>query len=692
MDPTSGPDLSEVNIASNPGCFSNSAQFIAAGMCLGHQNCTFHLDVNHTYTWEYNSKYGTECNEGWEQSDGSSCQQTLASSDFKSNFTDCPAGVTERDGQSLTVVGLCVDEELTVNYFGLAETTWAKEDIVTVIAYIDSGIIILFLFALKWLKKEEQQTIEESDATNCSPSDYTIQVFNLPNHKSIMELRHKLTEHFETVLTEDAKEDGVEGEDLGVFDIDFARNNGTEVYWKKRRGKIARRKDKLENEVYMLNEWGKYEGKKKVKLQTLHKYLHKQFEYCNGKLEAIEEKIALGKKKEYASSAFITFNTEEGYIRARKMYVDLGFMHRMCMPRKHRMANANGCRLIVRPAPEPSEIIWENLGRKWWARLLRLSFTSLITILLLAASFVLIFQSKTAQENAERKYPEADCSNYLVSTNTTLTKGSNPLFDPSGFEYLTPREVESDVLWEYYEADIGNTGKLECFCKALLIDPKQGLPGMYNWIFESKSWDNTTSPATTVVENEKWCKDWFTTYSYIQTLKITAVGGVVITNVLLKEILKNLISFEGHFDKTHEITSVTLKVFLATFVNTAFLTLLINGNLEGIQGSESKSTAEDQSITKEYGLLGGTYDDFGEAWYENIGVPIILTMIINMISPHATTIIQWRMKRFFQWRDRAYSKNTEITNQVTQDELEKVRMDGERRDELITSRAGMENI
>jgi hypothetical protein len=126
--------------------------------------------------------------------------------------------------------------------------------------------------------------------------------------------------------------------------------------------------------------------------------------------------------------------------------------------------------------------------------------------LLLAASFILIFQSKTAQENAERKYPDADCSNYLVSTNATLTKSPNPLFDPSGFEFLTPREVEKDVLWEFYEADIGNTGKLECFCKSLLVDPTQGLPGMYNWIFEAKSWDNTTSPATTVVNDETWCK------------------------------------------------------------------------------------------------------------------------------------------------------------------------------------------
>ena len=366
MDPTSGPDLSDVNIAANPGCFSNSAQFIAAGMCLGHQNCTFHLDANHTYTWEYNAKYDTGCSDGWEAGDGSTCVQTLASPDFKSNYTGCPAGVNEFNGQSLTVVGLCVDEELTIDLFGLEETlfgveeiTWVKEDLVTVIAYIDSGIVILFLFALNWLKKEEQQTIEESDATNCSPSDYTIHVKNLPRHKTIQELREKLTEHFETVLAENAKEEGAEGEDTGVFDVDFARNNGSEVYWKKRRGKIARRKDKLENEVYMLNEWGKYEGKKKLRLQTLHHYLQKQFERCNGKLEAIQEKIDQGKNKEYASSAFVTFNTEQAYVRARRMYVHLGFVHRMCMPSKHRMANANGCRLIVEPAPEPSEIIWE---------------------------------------------------------------------------------------------------------------------------------------------------------------------------------------------------------------------------------------------------------------------------------------------------------------------------------------------
>jgi len=646
-------------------------------MCLGHKNCTFVLESNHSYSWEYTSKYDTECDEEWDASEGNICSRSLSSPEFKSNFTGCPAymaGNSYAPGRSLTVVGLCVDEELTVDLLGFGEKTWMKEDMVMVLAYIDSGIVILFLFALHWLKKEEMETIDDSDAKNCSPSDYTIHVYNLPCCKTTKDLKEKLIEHFDRVLAENAKEDppeeGAEPEDLSIFDVNFAVNNRMQVYWMKRRGQFARRKDKLENEVYMLNEWGKYKGKLKLKLQALHHYLETQFDVCNDRLEKIDEKIASGKKKEKASSAFITFSTEQGYVRARKMYPDLGVLHRKLMPRRHRMKNARGKRLIIRPAAEPSELIWENLGIKWWSNWLRLAFTTLFTIVLLAVSFVLIYQSKVAQEEAERKYPDADCTPYEVSTNMTLTKNITSLYDPTlGLEFLTPREVEKDVDWDFFNADIGNTGKLECFCKDLLIDPKQGLIGMYDFIFQGRSWDNSTSPATEAVTDEKWCREWFTTYTYIQTLKIIAVGGVVVTNVVLKEILKILISIEGHADKAHEIASVTIKVFLATFINTAFLTLLINGNLDLVTSSVA---ADDDLAVQKFGLLGGTYNDFGEEWYENIGVPIILTMIINMISPHISTVAQWLMKRYKQWADRSCSKDRSITKMVTQDDLEKM--------------------
>ena len=153
-------------------------------------------------------------------------------------------------------------------------------------------------------------------------------------------------------------------------------------------------------------------------------------------------------------------------------------------------------------------------------------------------------------------------------------------------------------------------------------------------------------------------------------MKLSAVLGVVATNVVLKMVLKKLINFEGPKDKTALITSLTIKLFLASLVNTAFLTLLINGNINLFLGDNVDQDTVDN--INEYGVLGGGYDDFGEEWYLNIGVPIIVTMIINMLSPHITAFVEWAIKRYTQWRDRGCSSNLAYTRKVTQNDLEKL--------------------
>ena len=290
-------------------------------------------------------------------------------------------------------------------------------------------------------------------------------VSNLPKHKSVEQLRMCLMEHFESKLTEHKMLDDkrlrdrgesikiVDNEDLTVFDIQFSLNNRKQIYWKKLRGKYARLKDKMENEVVFLKQIGKFKGKSKAKLVLKHKLLEKQFGMCNTKLEAIEDRIEAGKKREYAKYAFVTFNAEEGAVRCKKVYPDLGFLQRLTM-RKMWMIELNGKlkRPIVKVAPEPSEIIWENLGIPYLFRLVRLFITSILTLVMLAGAFVLIYQGRVAQEQAELKYPEAECSGYIVSTNTSI-----PLDD---IEYVTPASVERDVNWEYYNQTLGNTGKV----------------------------------------------------------------------------------------------------------------------------------------------------------------------------------------------------------------------------------------
>jgi len=152
-----------------------------------------------------------------------------------------------------------------------------------------------------------------------------------------------------------------------------------------------------------------------------HKTLQAKFDKCNEQLELIEdsfdaaicEKEGKKVKKRHATAAFVTFSSEAGYVRCRNIYPNLGFLYRLTYSRWQRMTDQGnaftkffgGTRLIIKPAPEPAEIIWENLDVTPLSRVFRLTFTSVITLAFLAASFILIYKGQVAQAEAEFQYP-----------------------------------------------------------------------------------------------------------------------------------------------------------------------------------------------------------------------------------------------------------------------------------------------
>jgi len=81
---------------------------------------------------------------------------------------------------------------------------------------------------------------------------------------------------------------------------------------------------------------------------------------------------------------------------------------------------------------------------------------------------------------------QVDCSGYSVFPGPNATIAQQ-LYNFSDFDasVLLQGDVEYDVNWEHYKQTVGNTGKLECFCKALAFDPmyilEYGSVGMYNY-------------------------------------------------------------------------------------------------------------------------------------------------------------------------------------------------------------------
>jgi hypothetical protein len=119
-------------------------------------------------------------------------------------------------------------------------------------------------------------------------------------------------------------------------------------------------------------------------------------------LKKIDEEIQTCKTEKYQDfmtpvSVFITFESEEGYNRA------------LVIAEKDLPINWMGQKLRFDPAPEPTDIIWENRELTNTDRIKRLIITILVTLFLLAISFTIIIMLKQKAMENNIKYGEADC-------------------------------------------------------------------------------------------------------------------------------------------------------------------------------------------------------------------------------------------------------------------------------------------
>ena len=103
-----------------------------------------------------------------------------------------------------------------------------------------------------------------------------------------------------------------------------------------------------------------------------------------------------------------------------------------------------------------------------------------------------------------------------------------------------------------------------------------------------------------------------------------AAVAVTIVNSMLKMIIKAISSFERPASFIELQKKVAEKVFVAQFFNTAVSSLVINAALpELVAGIPILSST----------VFNGTHRDFDQLWYQQIGGPLMITMLINTVGP-----------------------------------------------------------
>ncbi|EGZ08453.1 hypothetical protein PHYSODRAFT_526468 [Phytophthora sojae] len=373
--------------------------------------------------------------------------------------------------------------------------------------------------------------------------------------------------------------------------------------------------------------------------------------------------------------AFVVFNNLESRRRCLEDYrQSSGWLARKWQPSILRFRNGT-YPLIVTPAPEPSNILWENLEVTERGRFYRQFVTNLITVMLLIISCAIISAAQSTQEQFASKMPpeglcdralpavyyadtpfsvnattrrsivwtlgwdaKATCSpgdsgdtRYHIAYTNEINNDLNTSRLSYGSAYPDPTRCTEPCI---SEASTGTCNTLPCFYYDELVQSD----GMACEAYEASHvlYCYCSTALTTSIKNNGFvdgpkmlwnnlpCRGYIKDYLIKNSFILLAAAIVVIVNFLLDNILRAFAVFERHTSESTKTIRVAVRMFVAQFLNTALIVIVVNASF-GLSGVP---------VAKE--LLGGKYKDFQRGWYPTVGMGIATTMLLNAFLPQVT--------------------------------------------------------
>ncbi|CBJ32340.1 conserved unknown protein [Ectocarpus siliculosus] len=343
-------------------------------------------------------------------------------------------------------------------------------------------------------------------------------------------------------------------------------------------------------------------------------------------------------------------------------------------------------RLKVFQAPEPSDVKWENLDVTPTSRKLRRAVTSLVCVVLLILSFAIIYLAQTEQAKLQEQIPALDTCEETIpavvfgtydfpldaalqrddSMDSSCADGSFYLAFAANATDPDSSQLDYDNLPPIFSADGTNVSRasfvaandadqlcddpcqpasggstcraLSCYEDSWEVDygcvsyPQSTMIGCFclDAVVTSFQEHGLVDGAKVVArEQGEVCAPFLRDYAKANAIKILAVMSVVIVNTLLTSVMGKLAKFERHVSLSDFTSTVTAKLALAQFLNTALIVIIVNAGYTG----------GGLGFLQDLGVLAGEYNDFERSWYATVGVAVAMTMLINVVVPHATTLV-----------------------------------------------------
>ncbi|KRX05790.1 hypothetical protein PPERSA_02322 [Pseudocohnilembus persalinus] len=366
--------------------------------------------------------------------------------------------------------------------------------------------------------------------------------------------------------------------------------------------------DTLENVEYYLNNF-KENTKAYKKGQKLLKKIYTITYEKQEVDDLIIEYDQLQRHKVY--TAYVTFES----INLRNQAMDMfftstwEFILQKCLKKKHGNLkyledNIEGQiqkkQMKIQDAPHPGNIEWRNIGIGK-SKIFFQFISILISLFLIFVVFAIVFYLEYVSNEYEGQIYDIDCSSYDISY--------------------------ENVLEDYNKGGNGQ-GLISCYCEQGDNDGEI----FYGAKIQQVGWFKSNS--------NQLCQTYNTNIILANIMPWVIAVVLTIFQQFIEEIYGIISEMERHVRSDHESSSRVFKIFLASFLNTGIVLMLVNYKPTG--GSDI--------------FLNGSYSDFTPEWYQDVGTTIVITMFVDLLIEQSLMAFKLGWFVYKQKRDRKKPK------------------------------------
>jgi len=294
--------------------------------------------------------------------------------------------------------------------------------------------------------------------------------------------------------------------------------------------------------------------------------------------------------------------------------------------------------------------VWENVPVSSLSRTCRVIIAAWISLITLAISYAMIYEATNVATLWKGNINNINCASYTTIVSRDYEVYKYGADDSSTITYLDVLKDQNPVFYNFTSPTdgLGSYGYLQCYCKAVLLESQKNDPknDAVAAMKAYKFYDGPSNSYQTYCNEQSGGSVLSTALGYIATFVI------VLVNTNLSVIMDLCVAFERHNTFTGRVISKVTKLFIAQYINTAILSLIIAGDIS-LAGGKNIHLGGYGPI--QFGIFTGTVQDYDSVWYYTVGASLLFTMFMFTLGNLPGVFVGMLIKKIVRVWDRRVS-------------------------------------